>query len=137
MTGNGESIKIGMDPISGMDSSFVLPYDLRIYLEDYGITTLAQARNYSNEARNYWLSTVDLDLGGIWYSLWNNYVRGLEYGRIRLKSSPDHLLWTYRNCTGPITAAGVYDCMVDHLKEPVMDTSDVFKVLGNSIFPKK
>ena len=125
MRGNGESIKIGVDPISGMGSSFFLPYDLRVYLKDYGITTLAQARNYSNEARNYWLTTVDLDLGGSWFSLWNDYIIGLESGRIRIRSSPDHLLWNYRNCIGSIIAAWAYDCMVDLLKEPNMDISDV------------
>ena len=62
--GNGESIKVGLDPIIGMGSSFSLPRDLRDYLEDFGITSLAQARNYSPNARSYWISTADLDLGG-------------------------------------------------------------------------
>ena len=137
MVGNGESIKVGVDPISGMGSCYVLPQELRIYLEDYGISSLAQAKNYSNEAMNYWLTATDLDLGGEWHSLWDDYVRGLEHGRIRLRSSPDHFLWTYRNYSGAITAAMVYECMVDHLKEPDMDTSIVFQVLWKFNIPEK
>ena len=41
--GNGQSIRIGVDPIAGLNSNFVLPEDLRIYLEDYDITTLMDA----------------------------------------------------------------------------------------------
>ena len=57
---------MGLDPVIGLGSSFSLPYDLRDYLEDYGITSLAQARNYSLDARTYWLTIEDLDLGGEW-----------------------------------------------------------------------
>ena len=137
MAGNGENIKVGVDPISGMGSCYVLPLDLRIYLEDYGITTLAQARNCTKEASNYWLTAVDLDLSGNWHSLWDDYVSGLEQGRIRLKPSPDHFLWNFRNYTGSITAAMVYDCLVEHLKESDMDTSDVLQVLWKYNIPEK
>ena len=50
MVGNGESIRVGLDLIKGMGSCFTLPQDLRDYLEDYGIISLAQAINYSAEA---------------------------------------------------------------------------------------
>ena len=38
--GNGESISLGADPVIGMGSPFVLPRDLRDYLEDFGIRRL-------------------------------------------------------------------------------------------------
>ena len=41
--GNGKDIKIGVDPIAGLNSDFVLPRDLRAYLEDFGISSLADA----------------------------------------------------------------------------------------------
>ena len=62
--GNGASIRVGLDPIVGMGSPYSLPNDLWEYLEDYGILTLDQARNYSLDARHYWLTADDLDLGG-------------------------------------------------------------------------
>ena len=44
-TGNGKAIKIGIDPIVGLSSDYILPEDLRLYLEDYGILHLLDARN--------------------------------------------------------------------------------------------
>ena len=40
-TSDGKLIKIGIDPIAGVSSDYTLPVDLRLYLEDYGIVTLA------------------------------------------------------------------------------------------------
>ena len=77
--GNGESVRVGLDQIVGMGSSFTLPYNQRHYLEDYGILMLDQARNYSPYARSYWLTADDLDLGGYWKLIWSSYVFGLEY----------------------------------------------------------
>ena len=65
---------MGLDPIVGMGSPFSLPFELQEYLEDYGIFTLDQARNYSPDARHYWLTVDDLDLGGEWKLLWNVYI---------------------------------------------------------------
>ena len=62
--GNGSSIRLGVDSIVGMGSSYILPCDLRDYLEDYGICTLAQARNQTSSASGYWFSADDLDLQG-------------------------------------------------------------------------
>ena len=39
--GNESAIRLGVDPFVSMGSSFTLPRDLRDYLEDYGICTLA------------------------------------------------------------------------------------------------
>ena len=64
--GNGENIRVGLDLIVGMGSPYSLPKNLRDYLEDYGILSLDQARNYSPDARSYWLTADDLDLGGDW-----------------------------------------------------------------------
>ena len=53
MVGDGKNTRVGLDPIAGLDTSFTLPKDLRDCLEDYGIISLAQARNYSLEAPSY------------------------------------------------------------------------------------
>ena len=39
--GNGRKIRLGIVPIAGMNSSYLLSEDLRGYLADYGITYLA------------------------------------------------------------------------------------------------
>ena len=53
---NGLAIRLGVDPIVAMGTSFILPGDLRAYLEDYGICTLAQARNQTSFDLGYWFS---------------------------------------------------------------------------------
>ena len=60
--GSGSAIRLGVDPVIGLGSSFLLPRDLRDYLEDYGICTLAHARNQTSFATSYWFSANDLDL---------------------------------------------------------------------------
>ena len=39
--GNGLIIRLGVDPIAGLDASYILPEELRDYLVDYGISYLA------------------------------------------------------------------------------------------------
>ena len=51
--GNGSDIHLGVDPVVGLSNSFILLDELRAYLEDYGINTLAQARNKTPFATGY------------------------------------------------------------------------------------
>ena len=83
-----------MDPVAGLNSYYVLPKDLRNYLEYYGITSLSHAHNLGTRSfsRSYWLSVVDLDLRGCWKEIWTNYVNGLSHGCIRLGEGMDSLL---------------------------------------------
>ena len=64
--GNGSDILAGSDPIIGTYSSPFLPEDLIVYLQDFGITMLQHARNPFPSSSNYWLSSEDMDLGGVW-----------------------------------------------------------------------
>ena len=62
--GNGSDIRLGVDLVVGLSNSYILPVDLRAYLEDYGINTLAQARNKTSFAAGYWFTAEELDLCG-------------------------------------------------------------------------
>ena len=90
-----DSIRIGIDPVAGLGSVYVLSEDLRWYLGDLGITSLNHTCNLvectSNQA--YWLSAEDLNLGGIWKEHWNIYVKGLSQGCIKFSENNDTLLW--------------------------------------------
>ena len=123
--GNGAGICLGVDPVVGLGNSFFLPDELRSYLEDYGINTLAQARNKTSCAAGYWFTAEELDLCGDWKYLWENYMRGLEHNRIRLKDLCDTLLWSHSNYVGTISAAKGYDCIssISNLEDqnPVID----------------
>ena len=43
--GDGVSIKLGVDPIFGLKSHFLLSDDIFSYVNDYGISNLSQAHN--------------------------------------------------------------------------------------------
>ena len=107
--GNGSDVHIGVDSVVGTGSSFILPAELRAYLEDYGICTLEQARNNTSFATGYWFTAEEFDLCEEWKYHWEIYIRGLEYNRIRLKDLRDSLLWSHSNYVGPISAAKGYD----------------------------
>ena len=113
--GKGTEIRVGADPIVGLGCSYILPNDLRAYLEDYGISTLDQAKNMGT---GKWFSAEELDLGDEWINLWNTYLRGLDYNRISLNVENDTLLWTYGKYVGPPSAARAYDSILhDHVED--------------------
>ena len=124
--GCGSEIIIGVDPVAGMHSSFTLPAEMREYLADYGISTLDQARNHTSIADGYWFTAEELDLCAEWKSLCNSYINGLEFNRIRLKDSPDSLIWSHSNFVGQISAAKGYECIfvdfVAGVHSPVIDS---------------
>ena len=118
-----------------MGSSFTLPRGLRDYLEDYGICSLAQARNQTPNAKGYWFSVDDLDLMGDWKSIWDNYIIGLEFGHIRLSDQNDILIWSYNKYTGPLSAAEGYSCVISN---NCLDLNDqVLKILWTLTIPLK
>ena len=118
-----------------MGSSFTLPRRLREYLEDYGIFSLAQARNQTPNSKGYWFSAEELDLIGEWKFIWENYIRGLEFGRIRLTDQIDSLIWTHHKYIGPLSAAEGYSCIISNSCSELNDK--VLKILWTLSIPLK
>ena len=54
--GNGLKIRLGIDPITGLNAPYILPADLIDYLSDFGMTHLAQIQNldHGSHSGNYW-----------------------------------------------------------------------------------
>ena len=121
----------------GTESLLVLPQDLRDYLEDYGIVTLAQARNFTPGEKCYWFTADDLDMGGEWGILWNKFFIGLEYDRIRLTHQKDSLIWSYDSYASDISAAMGYDRIVHHYLEPSLEHYKVLEFLWAFKIPAK
>ena len=116
--GNGTSIRVGVDPMIGFGTNYILPIGLREYLEDYGIVTLNQAKNLSSPATSYWYSAADLDLCNDWKFHWDRYIWGLEYGIILLSEQNDSLLWSHLNYVGSLSADKGYDCISQSCFDP-------------------
>ena len=92
----------------GSAASLSFPEDLRTYLEDLNISTLAQAHNPCSVDRHYWYSASDLDLGGIFESVWNDFTFELAASGIRLSDSSDKLMWSYNNKNDSISYYMLY-----------------------------
>ena len=95
--GNGHHISLGVDPILGLNSSFLLFEDLRLFLEDVGLHTLRDAFfvNQAAPRLSYCLSSDGLNLGGRWKKEWDEYISSLTHGGITLKDSFDSLRWMH------------------------------------------
>ena len=114
MVGNGLNIRLGVDPIAGLNAQYLLFEDLRDYLADLGITKLAQAQNlevYGHEF-NCWYTASYLNLGDDWVLQWSTYVKFLSHGGIRIGNSEDTLLWMFEKKLGKVTAKMAYDLIV-------------------------
>ena len=121
--GDGLKIHLGVDPIAGMGTSYILPVDLRDYLADYGISCLAQAQKQDDLVVGYngWLSAHDLDLGGKWANLWTSFIKGLSHCGIRIGESEDSLLWMYDKVSGMVSAKKAYELIISDLLPPPSD----------------
>ena len=83
----------------------------------------------------HWFSSEDLDLIGEWKAAWDNYIRGLEYGRIRLSNQNDSILWSHNNFTGALSAAEGYKCLFSNISSENNDS--VLKILWSLNIPLK
>ena len=127
--GNGLKIRVGIDPIAGHNSQYILSEELREYLTDLGITYLAQAHNLDGcgLGGTHWYSASDLLLGGEWASQWTSYVNGLSHGGIRIGLSEDRLLWMFDEQRGKVTAKKAYELIVSNHKT-VMENDIMMKI---------
>ena len=99
------------------------------------IYTLDQARNLTSSAHKYWFTAEDLDLEGEWNILSDNFIAGLEYGRIRLSDQCDSLLWSRDHYVGALTATHGYECIVSTYYTVIW--SPVLDLLWELNIPKK
>ena len=97
--------------------------------------SLAQAHNHTPDAKGYWFSADELDLIGEWKVVWDNSIRGLEYGHIGLSDQNDYLIWNHNKYTGPITAAEGYSCVISNNCSDLNDK--VLKFLWTLSIPLK
>ena len=77
----------------------------------------------------------DLNLGGIYADLWNEYIAGLNGAGIRLTEDDDELVWGYSKKMGTLTAKNAYDCIVSASTGPISLPIDGF--LWNKSLPNK
>ena len=133
--GRGNDILIRVDPIVGSHTVFYLPDELRSYLQDLDICTLAQAQNTQQDAQSYCYSAEELNLGGTFLDLWTDYVAGLSGAGIRITGFDDELVWDYSKKTDSLFARDTYNCIVSSSSGPA--TSPVDAYIWNKSLPNK
>ena len=133
--GDGNDILISMDPVIGNPAAFHFPEDLRTYLEDLGIITLAQVHNSLLDAHHYWFTAEELYLEGDWKNIWNTFIRCLDLNGIRLTNTSDSLIWEFNKISGLISADKVYECIVNSYQPNL--GSRLFSTLWSNLLPRK
>lgn len=93
--GNGTKVRIGSDPWPGSDMRHILPQPLIDFLRDEGILKLSHLDNPDNTTlwHQGWESTRDLGLEDVYHQGWNQYLKALSAGHIRLADREDELVW--------------------------------------------
>ena len=133
--GKGSDVIVGIDPIVGTSTGFYLPEDLRSYLQDLDICTLAQAHNTQSDAKGYWYTAEELNLGGYFINLWTDFTEGLNGAGIRMNDSEDELVWDFKKKQGHLSARNVYDSIVTSSQGMV--SSPIDKYLWINSLPNK
>ena len=93
--GDGWSIRIGRDPIMGLNGVYRLSNRLLSHLLDNRIYYLAQAaKNIDGDCLTGWLDAQDINLNGILATEWNDYTYKLRNSGLRLHQCKDSLIWS-------------------------------------------
>ena len=111
--GHGVNVQIGIDPITGMENSFILSPSLVSYLHDYGIFTLNHiavkiSKFSSIGSGDIWLSVEELELGGDWKKEWDTYIHSLISLGIKLNSKEDAWVWSFNESNGHVSTKLAY-----------------------------
>lgn len=95
--GNGRNLKIGKDPWIGCNGNYALSPGLIRHLEDKNILSLDQVEKvgFSNIWCQAWKDGEDLHLDQGWWHEWSVFTHELTRSNVRLKDSPDSLIWAH------------------------------------------
>lgn len=90
---NGNQVRIGMDPWTGVDNMYQLPPDLIQYFQQRHIKVIAKIAEmeHSFVFEHAWLSAHNLEQ---WQQSWDEYINALIEVHVRMKEGPDDLIWT-------------------------------------------
>ena len=113
--GNGKNIKVGIDPIIGIEEDYKLSSNILNYLDDIGYTTLAQIRRpiWRNRDCSYSLTTKDLGLIIQESTIeLEAYVKNLNLAGRRLSMEEDSLIWSENLQTSNIFNKYAYKVIV-------------------------
>ena len=94
--GDGRRIRIVQDPWVGSGDNFRLPITLFSQLKEKEISTLVDARSYTdrNQRATVWKTTQEMELAENDAPVWNSYINQLKTNFIHLDEEKNKLNWT-------------------------------------------
>lgn len=103
-------IRVGVDPILGMEDSYLLPSVLIQYLQVIGLNTLNKIHYFraGDDGSAVWLSARDLGLSGYLARTWESYINNLNSAGVKLNLDSDQIIWGGNPSTGIVTAKSAY-----------------------------
>lgn len=108
--GCGSQIKVGVDPIIGLEHDYLLPTIIPQYLDIIGLSTLDKIHHQNNGRANSqkWFTAQDLGISGYLARIWENYTNKLNSAGVHLSNSVDKLVWAGNTGNGSVTAKSAY-----------------------------
>ena len=118
--GCGEEIRLGIDPVLGLEVQFLSSPSLIAFLNAQDIWHLSQVRNCSGSMflEDYWFTAGYIGLPGDLAFEWSNFILALNSASIRLTEKADDLVWSVNKVDGKVSAKDVYSYIIDHSCSP-------------------
>eukprot|EP00253_Pinus_taeda_P028493 PITA_28493 len=118
--GNGNSVRIGIDPWTGSDNSHLLPVGLIQHINKQGIKFLGQIGDQQNTTfrTQAWLTDPHWHIPYEWSRFWQNYLQALTKSHVRLWNVEDELIWAHSKAEKYTPKQG-YDIIIANKKPEV------------------
>ena len=91
--GSSREVRIGIDPMAGMEDSSLLSCQLIAHLNNHGVVSLDHIHrtSFSRDYGSHWLKATDLGLGGSLKTKWDHYLAALRATGIQITLDSDLL----------------------------------------------
>jgi len=118
--GNGNSVRIGIDPSTGSGNSHLLLVELIQHLNNRGIKFPGQIGDHQNTTFHTqdWLTNPQWLIPNEWSRIWQDYLQTLIESHIRLQNVEDELIWAHLKA-GQYTPKQGYDIIIVDKKPEV------------------
>ena len=116
--GCGEEIRLGIDPVLGLEVQFLSSPSLIAFLNAQDIWHLSQVRNCSGSMflEDYWFTAGYLGLPGDLAFEWSNFILALNFVGIKVLEKSDDLVWSLNKVDGKVLAKGAYSYIIHHCR---------------------
>lgn len=112
--GDGTKIRLGEDPILGMEDNHKLSKGLINHLHEKGISHLFKIKEHNDDMMGGkgWMNANSLNLSPKYYVEWNSFTKSLRTFGIFLCEMDYNLLWTWNTSNGILSSNLAYASII-------------------------